>query len=287
VVQPVRDFFIKNVSVSSAGEVEVTWGWNASAEVKEVDVLRSNQNSGYNSVFSESPTLPLLSEKTYNDNTADPSAGKVFYKIQTVDNCDSVAFSTYGATVHLTGEAQPGNINLLTWTDLDIENAVSTSFDLYRIFNGAETLIATLPGPSSSHSDPFDPGSQGGTGACYYVIATGDLTTPTGETVTIRSRSNTVCLEQPLQVFVPNAFAPEGFNQEFMPVISPPDIARYEMRIFNRYGQELFQSNSPTSGWNGKKGTQKMPQGVYVYQILVTQPSGKVTEKRGSVLLLR
>ncbi|MBI5916207.1 MAG: gliding motility-associated C-terminal domain-containing protein, partial [Bacteroidetes bacterium] len=85
----------------------------------------------------------------------------------------------------------------------------------------------------------------------------------------------------------PNAFAPEGFNQEFRPLIVLGDLTKYEMRIFDRYGQEVFVSTVPDEGWNGKKDGRDLAQGVYVYTINVTQASGKKTEKRGTVLLLR
>lgn len=287
VVQPVKSFFIKNVSVTASNEVLVTWNWATNSEITSYDILRSSQNADYQSIETLPPASPLLQENVYSDDMANPGQGKVFYKIQTLDGCGDVAFSTYGSTIFLTGTAQATNSNLLNWTGLDIENTGNISYELFKITNGSEQKIATLPSPASSHEDPIDPNNIADAGACYYILATAVLTTPNGDLLTIKSRSNTACVEQPVRIFVPNAFVPMGFNQVFKPLIALGDMASYEMQVFDRYGQVVFESDTATEGWNGKKDGKEMPQGVYTYRILVTQSNGKATQKSGVVLLLR
>jgi gliding motility-associated-like protein len=287
VVQPVRDMFIQNVSVTPANEVEVTWVWNTNAEIKEVKILRSSQNAAYQPAATQNPPVTLPPVNTFTDNAASPGAGKVFYKIQTKDDCDTLANSTYGSTIFLTGTSQADNTNLLSWSALDIQNATPTGYEVFKILNGAETKIATLPASAASYSDPIDPTNIAEAGACYYVTGSADLSTPDGNQLAIRSRSNLACVEQAVRIFTPNAFVPDGFNQEFKPLIVLGDLASYEMRIFDRYGQELFVSENPDDGWNGKKGDREMPQGTYVFFIRVKQSSGRVSEKKGVVLLLR
>ncbi len=287
IVQAVKDFFIKNVTVNPNNEVEITWGWNSNAEIKEVQILSSNQNSNYQPINSQVPQLPLPAEANYLDSSAQPDAGSVFYKIQTLDDCDSLALSTYGSTIFLSGESLPGNVNQLSWTPLTLQNATVSNYEIYKIIGGSASSIGTVSNTTTTFEDGFDPTNLAEAQACYYILAKSNLTTPDGSQLTILSRSNTACIEQDVRILVPNAFAPEGFNQRFRPLIVLGDLASYEMRIFDRYGQEVFISKTPEDGWNGKKGVKNLPQGVYVYQIRITQTSGKQTEKRGTVLLIR
>ena len=287
IVQAVKDFFIKNVTWTPGNLVEVTWAWNTNAEINEVQVLNSSQNAGYQPVNVQSPQLPLAPEATYLDGSAQPGAGSVFYKIQIRDDCDSLAFSTYGSTISLTGVSLPGNINELNWTGLDIQNAVANEYEIFKIVGGTAATIGTVNGSTTTFSDNIDPTNIADAQACYYVAAKANLTAPGGSLTAIQSRSNTTCVEQDVNILVPNAFAPEGFNQKFRPLIILGDLVSYEMKIFDRYGQEVFASKVPDEGWNGKKGGKNLPQGAYVYQIRVTQSSGRVTEKRGTFLLIR
>jgi len=287
IVQAVRDMFIQNVTVTPGNEVSVTWAWNPNAEINEVQILRSPQNANYQSIHIQTPQLPLSPESSYLDGTAQPGTGSVFYRIQTRDNCDTLALSTYGATIFLTGESIAPNTNQLVWKPLNIQNAEATSYEIFKITGGSETALGTVSSTVTSFDDDIDPTNLADAQACYFVIATASLATPNGDVTTIRSRSNTACIEQDARIMVPNAFAPEGFNQKFKPLIVLGDLVRYDMKIFDRYGQEIFTSNNPDDGWNGKKGGKNLPQGVFVYQIRVTQSNGKIVEKRGTVLLLR
>ena len=63
--------------------------------------------------------------------------------------------------------------------------------------------------------------------------------------------------------------------------------AEYELLVFNRYGQLLFQTNDPDDGWDGRYEGQNQSQGAYVYRLRLQQANGRVVEKSGVVVLLR
>lgn len=85
------------------------------------------------------------------------------------------------------------------------------------------------------------------------------------------------------EIFVPNIFSPndDGYNDVFKPRGTEP--FEYEMRIYDRWGNLVFQSKELDKGWDGTyKGT-RMNSGVFVYYILA---AGEVIHK-GNVTLLR
>jgi gliding motility-associated-like protein len=165
----------------------------------------------------------------------------------------------------------------------------SVDYELYRVSNGFETQIWTSAN-KNEFNDQFDPSVDENALLCYYVVAYAWDTLPNGKPVKVRSRSNTTCINQTSDVFVPNAFAPRGINQEFRPVVSfSQQIKEYLMQIYDRNGAKIFESTKFDIGWNGKIDGigQDLMQGVYVYYVKIVQNNDKTIENKGTVFLLR
>lgn len=95
------------------------------------------------------------------------------------------------------------------------------------------------------------------------------------------------------RVFVPNVFSPnqDDINDVFHPSFSNPvAIESYHLQIFDRWGNQLFESQNPTDGWDGHHGGLLMSPGVYVWRIEWTSSScagGSRGEDGGSITLVR
>ena len=72
-------------------------------------------------------------------------------------------------------------------------------------------------------------------------------------------------------VFVPNIFSPndDGFNDIFRP-LSDCAFFDFSMKIFDRWGSVIFETQDPGGFWNGKFGGNTASQGVYVWWIEYT-----------------
>jgi gliding motility-associated-like protein len=70
-------------------------------------------------------------------------------------------------------------------------------------------------------------------------------------------------------VYSPNAFTPDGdgINDEWRPLIKDQDEALYDLRVFDRWGQEIWTSNDPAQGWDGSVGGARGVTGVYVWKL--------------------
>lgn len=78
--------------------------------------------------------------------------------------------------------------------------------------------------------------------------------------------------EEDLIFYVPNAFTPDGdnFNQVFKPVFTSGfDPTSYNLTIFNRWGEILFESNDVSVGWDGSyiQTPNLVQDGIYVWKI--------------------
>lgn len=68
-------------------------------------------------------------------------------------------------------------------------------------------------------------------------------------------------------LYVPNTFTPNGdrINDHFL--VKGEGIQNFEMIIYNRFGEEVFQSNDILEGWPGIYKGKPSPMGVYAYTI--------------------
>ena len=69
-------------------------------------------------------------------------------------------------------------------------------------------------------------------------------------------------------IYIPNTFTPDGneHNQYFLPVItSGVDLFNYKMTIYNRWGEVIWESLDPKSGWDGTYNNILCPDGSYTW----------------------
>ena len=87
--------------------------------------------------------------------------------------------------------------------------------------------------------------------------------------------------------FPPNSFTPngDGLNDEFL--ISVDGVLDYDIKLFNRWGEVIFNTKSPTNGWNGKLKGKDVPSGVYTWKVELKTIDHTIHKKIGHVNLLR
>ena len=108
----------------------------------------------------------------------------------------------------------------------------------------------------------------------------------------VGSDSLTLIQQCPTDLFIPNVFSPNGDNQNDEFKILGGDIRSMELRIFNRWGELVFQTNNPEQGWNGQlQNAELAPNGVYIfkYDFVGFERDGSVFEGReyGTITLIR
>lgn len=89
-------------------------------------------------------------------------------------------------------------------------------------------------------------------------------------------------------IIMPSAFTPngDGLNDVFK-LKYPFPVNKFNMIIYDRWGEKVFETNTITSGWNGMwKGVPSL-QGAYVWTIWYTDDNNKQQQLKGVVNLLR
>ena len=91
-------------------------------------------------------------------------------------------------------------------------------------------------------------------------------------------------------LWVPNSFSPngDGLNDVFQP--KAQKVSDYQLTIYNRWGEQVFQSGKVSKGWNGWYRGEKAPTGTYAYVITyraVIEGVKRVKTKSGTIRLIR
>ncbi|MDA9312352.1 PKD domain-containing protein [Vicingaceae bacterium] len=88
------------------------------------------------------------------------------------------------------------------------------------------------------------------------------------------------------QFIVPNIFTPNGdnINDEFK--VQACGVFDYEIKIFNRFGEKLFESNSLNINWDGRISGKLATSSVYFYTIKIRDFRNQILDYQGSITLL-
>ena len=90
-------------------------------------------------------------------------------------------------------------------------------------------------------------------------------------------------------LYLPNAFAPEDATNEANRVfgMTAYHVTKVKVRIYDRYGQVIFESTDLNFGWDGKVKSQPAPSGTYFYQLEYENAAGNKGQRYGPLHLVR
>ena len=86
---------------------------------------------------------------------------------------------------------------------------------------------------------------------------------------------------------VPNAFTPGRFGRNSFISVTGFGIAKMNWKIYNRWGQMVFETNNRKTGWDGYYKGQLQPMDVYAYTLDVEFSDGRKLRKTGDITLIR
>jgi gliding motility-associated-like protein len=86
---------------------------------------------------------------------------------------------------------------------------------------------------------------------------------------------------------IPNVFTPNGDGKNDVFMITAAGIKELEILIYNRWGNQVYDGNALTSGWDGKaKNGNRASDGTYYYVLVGLRNNGEQIEEKGFLTLL-
>jgi gliding motility-associated-like protein len=89
-------------------------------------------------------------------------------------------------------------------------------------------------------------------------------------------------------IFFPNAFSPnqDGANDNYKPIVFG-NLITYKLRIYNRWGQLIFETTDFSKGWDGSLGGKMQNAGGYAWICHYQFENEPEKKESGTILLIR
>lgn len=216
-----------------------------------------------------------------------------YYKIIMQDSCNGEYESQIAYTPFLTATQIGLYRNDLSWPNtLFSDQALYTlvSRDLFLSFDGQNysPLSSGLSNDAVFQHD-FSGWKNGNGNLCYQTITkfkfdtVGVLRDSVFET---KSQSN--CIDVRTVLWMPTAFKISGYTSTFKPLLIFHTSNTFSMKIFNRWGEQIFETNDPITGWNGvMKNGITAPEDAYMYRVEYIGNDGKSITKTGTFAVFK
>ncbi len=94
----------------------------------------------------------------------------------------------------------------------------------------------------------------------YWVQVTNEFGCADTSAITLNRRC-------PSRIYVPNAFTPNGDATNDLFRIYAEDVSSLHWRIFDRWGNLVFEANDLMAGWDGSQAGKRLPTGVYLWSL--------------------
>jgi len=114
----------------------------------------------------------------------------------------------------------------------------------------------------------------------YYVIITSPEGCSSLDSLYIEVNANG-------NIYVPNVFSPNGDGNNDIFYVHGNGIKHFNLMVFNRWGQNIFESNDVDRGWDGTLNGKELNQGVFVYSLKVELYNNEIIKKTGNITLLK
>jgi fibronectin type 3 domain-containing protein len=276
-VAPKAPYLIRATVSQPNNAVTLEWTRSKDFDTKGYKVLRRIAPMNY---FGEIYSTADPNDTTFTD-LLNKISDSLCYVVVAYDHCNNISVhSNPGCVIIVQGEAR-SLANTLQWNPYLQWPGGVDHYNLYRKTNDTlgYLLLQQFTNPVFIYTDTgFIADSRH---YCYRIeaIEKGGFNA--------HSWSTELCLVQPPMVWIPNVFTPQlspGINDQFGP--RGIFIARYEMDIYNRWGQRIY-ATTKSQPWDGSFAGDIQGEGVFLYHITVYGHDGKPYYFKGTVEILK
>jgi len=137
---------------------------------------------------------------------------------------------------------------------------------------------STVPNPTAN--PPYD---------FTYVLTVSDEVIRNNDTIRCTAKDTVTVHVNCDNIYLPNAFTPNSNNPltNRFGILNKQIVQLNSFMIFNRWGEEVFETTDPTQGWDGTYNNQPADVGVYVWIADGFCINGRRYTRSGNVTLLR
>jgi gliding motility-associated-like protein len=279
--------YFANADVLPSENIELTIEVDTGVKYATWNIFRNDpQSINFNQIASLNGANISESPIVYMDETADPNLGQYIYYVEVLDSCNKLTLgSNENKTIFLTVENTNINFNQLQWTSFEGWDAGIEKYYVFRILDGVEpeSPIDSVDAQTLEYTDDISLLESTGS-ILYWIQALEKEGNSFG--FKMRANSNRSGVAVASEMFLPTAFRPGGYTPEFKPVYRFYSADNYLLQIYNRWGQLIFETSNPETGWDGSFKGKIVSQGVYIYKLVYQNSDLSSVEKRGTFTVI-
>lgn len=245
------------------------------------DVATPATGVDYNWFDSPTSTTILFTGSSYTLNNVTTTQDLYIEAVNTVTGCISATRKKVTVTVFNLLAAPVATVSNVTQSSVTFSWAAVPGASSYQVSTDNGTTWIT-PSSGSTGLTHTVSGLAPSTSVTLMVRALGTLDCQKNTSAPVTGTSLAV-----YQVYVPNAFNPSSTNPENRTFKIYGSIKNMTLMVFNQWGQKVYESNTPTPGWDGNFKGKPLPSGVYIYVLKYTLIDDKTGEQKGSLNLIR
>jgi gliding motility-associated-like protein len=287
-IVPSQQYF-KKITVENNSSLHIESLTDTTLPAEEYVLFRSLEKIPN---FYEVTRIPFnnTSRIALDDFEASVDETSYYYRIGIIDTCGSIMYMSKPAnSIFLHGNMSDDSLHVsLNWNSYigwDSVGSGVSKYIIYKLIDNQREAIDSVDRFTTEYTYPILDEITHGAVFCFEIEAVeGDGNIYQMQDTAL---SNRICFSRNLNVFVPNAFRPNGANPIFTPVISFGEIASFRMTIFNRWGTQVFETSDIINGWDGILEGKPAQFGSYVYHIEVSNFTGATFNKSGTFVLLK
>lgn len=89
-------------------------------------------------------------------------------------------------------------------------------------------------------------------------------------------------------IYIPTAFSPNGDGKnDIFKARLQDDITEFRLTVYGRWGQLIFETADPETGWDGKQKGLDLPPGTYIWVATYTDSKKQPTRQQGTITMFR
>lgn len=237
-------------------------------------VVNTNPNVAFD--YSWSPSNIIVSGQNSNVVTVNPSSSQYLYLNAVASNGCEISDSIF---------IQVTTFDPTLITAAAVPDSVPPGGATVQLIGNAPDGFTTTWLPSSSVQNPnaLNTTAFVNQNTTFFFVATDGVC---ADTVPVFVKTYEIFCEEPF-IFVPNAFSPNGDGNNDILFVRGNYIENMIFRVFNRWGEMVFESTDPTIGWNGIYKGRLCDPDVFTYYLDVNCFGGFNNVMSGNVTLMR
>lgn len=282
--------YVNRVTVEGDNAIRVTSITN-SDDISHSNIYRSYTENGFQFLLGKADRIS--DEYSFTDDLVLPYRNLYYYRAKPVDICGkeydlSILSNNPDTSIvpNLKLDAlsiTQDNISVLTG---EYNGFIEEShLEIWKEVNGQRSFLQ-----NAYSNTAYDISIENDFGnVCVYHISTEDNVNELGRKDTVFS--NQICIPKSPILYIPKAFTPDNGDIKNdiwnITVNQLESINSYRLKIFSKWGQLLFESNSLQEGWDGTFANKNAPNGMYIFDIQIQFGQGQNFRESGGIVLLR